>query len=231
MKPEEGPLAFCLIRKIKMKNKTNIPFVQKIREDFLTGIAVIFPAVITGYIFVWIFRVADGFLGGIVNKYLYNYLGYKIPGIGIVLGVGIILLIGMLTKRFIGIKLFPAVERFIIKLPLLKHIYSPAKHLSNFLFKSHKDSAFNRVVLVPYPNEWTYSIGFMTNDELSGINEKLGVNVVSVLVSTPPSPFSGPIIFVPKEKVKPLDLSMEEAVKFIVSGGLVAPHRYLLKKE
>lgn len=213
------------------QNKTNISRVQELKKDFLTGVAVISPVAVTIYIFILIFRTADGFLGGIVNKYLSNHFGYKIPGIGIVLGVIIILFTGMLTKRFIGIKLFPVIERFIIKLPLFRHIYSPAKHLSNFLFKNNKDSAFNRVVLVPYPNEFIYSIGFMTNDELAGINEKLGVKVVSVLVSTPPSPFSGPIIFVPREKVKALDLSMEEAIKFIVSGGLIAPRRYLLKKE
>lgn len=204
---------------------------QKLRQDFLTGIAIIFPIAITTYIFVLVFRTADGILGGLVNKYLYNHFGYRIPGVGIVLGVLFILFTGKLANRFIGIKLFPALERFITKLPLLRHIYSPAKQLSNFLFKSNKDSAFNRVVLVPYPNDATYSIGFMTNEELSGIDAKLGTKVVSVLISTPPSPFSGPIIFVPREKVKLLDLSMEEAIKFIVSGGLVAPHRYFHKKD
>lgn len=202
---------------------------QKLRQDFLTGVAIIFPIVVTIYVFTLIFRTLDGVLGGIVNKYLTIYLGYKIPGIGIILGVIIILLTGIVANRFIGTKLFPVIERLIIKLPLLRHIYSPAKQLSNFLFKNNKDSAFNRVVIVPYPNDNTYSIGFMTNDELTEIDEKLGRKIVSVLISTPPSPFSGPIIFIPKEKVKVLDLSMEEAIKFIVSGGLVTPHRYLHK--
>lgn len=204
---------------------------QKLRKDFFTGIAIIFPIAVTIYIFVIIFRLADGILGGTINSYLSSHFGYKIPGIGIVLGVIFVLLTGMLANRFMGLKLFPVLERFIIKLPLLRHIYSPAKQLSNFLFTKHKDSAFKRVVLVPYPNDNTYSIGFMTNDELSEIDAKLGAKIVSVLISTPPSPFSGPIIFIPREKVKPLDLSMEEAIKFIVSGGLVAPHRYLSAKD
>jgi uncharacterized membrane protein len=196
-----------------MDKKVYIPRMQKLRHDFLTGIAVIFPIAITVYIFILIFRTADGILGGFINTYLNSHFGYKIPGIGIILMIIFVL------------------ERFIIKLPLLRHIYSPAKQLSNFLFKSNKNSAFNRVVLVPYPNDFTYSIGFMTNDELSEIDKKLEKKIVSVLVSTPPSPFSGPIIFIPREKVKILDLSMEEAIKFIVSGGLVAPERYLLKKD
>lgn len=204
---------------------------QKLRQDFLTGIAIIFPIAITIYIFSLIFRTLDGVLGGIANKYLNIYLGYKIPGIGIILGIILVLFTGIVANRFIGTKLFPIIERLIIKLPLLRHIYSPAKQLSNFLFKNNKDSAFNRVVIVPYPNDFTYSIGFMTNDELAEIDEKLGRKIVSVLISTPPSPFSGPIIFVPKEKVKVLDLSMEEAIKFIVSGGLVAPQRYLHKRK
>ena len=204
---------------------------QKLRKDFLTGAAIIFPIAITIYILILMFRMADGILGGMINSYLSSRFGYKIPGIGIILGVIFVLLTGMLANRFIGIKLFPVLERFIIKLPLLRHIYSPAKQLSRFLFQNNKGSVFNRVVLVPYPNDNTYSIGFMTNDELSGIDAKLGVKIVSVLISTPPSPFSGPIIFVPREKLKPLDLSMEEAIKFIVSGGLVAPHRYLPRKD
>ena len=214
-----------------MDRKVPISRMQKLRQDFFTGIAIIFPIAITAYIFILIFRTADGVFGGFVNKYLYNHFGYRIPGVGIVLGVLFILFTGKLANRFIGIKLFPALERLIIKLPLLRHIYSPAKQLSSFLFKNNKDSAFNRVVLVPYPNDTTYSIGFMTNEELSGIDAKLGTKIVSVLISTPPSPFSGPIIFVPREKVMVLDLSMEEAIKFIVSGGLVAPHRYLHKKD
>jgi uncharacterized membrane protein len=202
---------------------------QKLRHDFLTGIAIIFPIAITIYVLVIVFRMADGILGGLVNNYLSSHFGYKIPGIGIILGVIFILLTGVFANRFMGIKFFPVLERFIIKLPLLRHIYSPAKQLSNFLFTKHKDSAFNRVVLVPYPNDATYSIGFMTNDGLAEFDAKLGARICAVLISTPPSPFSGPIIFIPKEKVKPLDLSMEEAIKFIVSGGLVAPQRYLRK--
>ena len=137
----------------------------------------------------------------------------------------------MLANRFIGKKLFSFLENFLIKLPLLRHIYSPAKQLSDFLFKQNKNSAFNRVVLVPYPNDFTYSIGFMTNEQLLEIDNKLGKKIVSVLISTPPSPFSGPLIFVPKEKVKLLDLSMEEAIKFIVSGGLVSPERYVIGND
>ena len=214
-----------------MDKKVYIPRMQKLRHDFLTGIAVIFPIAITVYIFVLIFKAADGILGGFINTYLNSHFGYKIPGIGIILMIVFVLFTGMLANRFIGTKFFSMLERFIIKLPLLRHIYSPAKQLSNFLFKSNKNSAFNRVVLVPYPNDFTHSIGFMTNDELSEIDKKLEKKIVSVLISTPPSPFSGPIIFIPREKIKILDLSMEEAIKFIVSGGLVAPERYILKKD
>ncbi|MFH0731573.1 MAG: DUF502 domain-containing protein [Candidatus Omnitrophota bacterium] len=214
-----------------MNNKERVSAMQKLRKDFLAGIAIIFPIAVTAYILIIAFKFADGILGKALNRYIHYYFGYKIPGIGIVLGVLLVLFTGMLANRFIGIKLFPVLERFIIKLPILRHIYAPAKQLSNFFFKNNKDSVFNRVVLVPYPNDDTYSIGFMTNDELSEIDAKLGKKIVSVLISTPPSPFSGPIIFVPKEKVKPLDLSMEEAIKFIVSGGLIAPNRYLNKNK
>lgn len=213
-----------------MARKIQLSRMQKIKRDFIAGVAIIFPVAVTIYITIIIFKVADGILGRFVNKQIFAHFGYKIPGIGIVLGVLFILLTGMLANRFIGIKLFPFLESIIIKLPLLRHVYAPAKQLSSFLFKGGKGSAFNRVVLVPYPKDDTYSIGFMTNDELIELDSKIGRRVVAVLVSTPPSPFSGPLIFVPKEKVITLDLSMEEAIKFIVSGGLAAPQRYLAAK-
>jgi len=206
-------------------------FAQKLRHDFFTGIVVVFPIAITVYICILVFRTADGILGRFLNSYIKEHFGYSIPGIGIILGIIFLYFIGMLANRFIGKKLFSFLENFLIKLPLLRHIYSPAKQLSDFLFKQNKNSAFNRVVLVPYPNDFTYSIGFMTNEQLLEIDNKLGKKIVSVLISTPPSPFSGPLIFVPKEKVKLLDLSMEEAIKFIVSGGLVSPERYVIGND
>ncbi|MBF0215915.1 MAG: DUF502 domain-containing protein [Candidatus Omnitrophica bacterium] len=215
---------------METEKKAPFTFAQNLRNFFFSGIAIIFPMAVSIYLFVLIFKTLDAVLGKIVNTFLYDNFGYRVPGIGIVLGIIIILLIGVMASHYVGKRFFPMVEDFIKKLPLLRHIYSPAKQLSDFIFSSSKGMAFNRVVMVPFPNDFSYSIGFMTNDDLNEIDNKIGKKMVAILVSTTPSPFSGPIIFLPLEKVIQLDLNMEEGIKLIVSGGLVSPERYRSKK-
>jgi uncharacterized membrane protein len=214
---------------MEKEKKTPFTFAQNLRHFFLSGTAIIFPIAVSIYIFVLIFKTLDSVLGRIVNNFLYNNFGYKIPGIGIVLGIIIILLIGLLASHYVGKRVFPMLEQFIKKMPLLRHIYSPAKQLSDFIFSSSKGIVFNRVVMIPFPNEFSYSIGFLTNDDLLELDKKIGKKMVAVLVSTAPSPFTGPIIFIPAERVIQLDLTMEEGIKLIVSGGLVSPERYRSK--
>ncbi len=198
---------------------------KKIKKYFFTGIATILPIAITLYIFLVIFRYADGLLGKYINAYLLKNYGYKIPGLGIIIGLALVILIGMITEHLIGGKVIPFLEANFLKLPFIKHVYSPAKQLTNFLFKKKEGETFSRMVLAQYPCEGSYSIGFMTNEEIKEIDSKLGEKVVSVLISTPPSPFSGPLILLPKSKIKVLDIPIEDAIKFVVSGGLATPHR------
>jgi len=196
----------------------------RLRKYLFTGIATIFPIGITVYLLLVVFRIADNLLGRAINAYMVKQYGYKIPGLGIVIGLLVIVFIGMLADHIIGRRLIPFLERYILRLPLIRHIYSPARQLSDFFFKERKEGeGFRRVVLAQYPSEGSYSIGFLTNENIDAFNAKLGTEVVSVLISTPPSPFSGPLVFLPKDKVKVLDISIEDTIKFVVSGGLAAP--------
>src|SRR3989338_4316552 len=197
--------------------------VFRIKQYFLAGAAAIFPIGITAYIFLIIFKYADGLLGRYINAYLLKQYGYKIPGLGIVIGLFLIIFIGMLANHFIGKRLIPFLERYFLKLPFIRHVYSPAKQLSDFLFKENGGATFKKVVLAQYPSEGLYSMGFMTNEEMEKFDSALGRKVVSVLISTPPSPFTGPLVLLPKDKIKVLDIPMEDAIKFVVSGGLAAP--------
>ncbi len=205
-------------------------FIQRLRRSFFTGVATVFPIGITAYILFIVFRYADGLLGKYINAYLLKRFGYKIPGLGILLGLILIVFIGMIANHIIGRRLVPFLERHFLRLPLVRHIYSPAKQLSDFLFREKEGGGpFNKVVLAQYPCEGSYSLGFLTNECVEEFNSKLGTDVLVVLISTPPSPFTGPLVVLPKDKIKVLDIPMEAAIKFVVSGGIVTPESPLLK--
>ncbi len=196
---------------------------HRLRQYFFAGIATIFPVMVTIYVILFIFKHADNILGKFINMYLVKNYGYKIPGLGILLGFILTILVGVVANHFIGKRLIPFLERYFLKLPFIRHVYSPAKQLSDFLFKEDGKQKFKKVVLAQYPSEGSYSLGFMTNEDIEAFDSKLDQKVVTVLISTPPNPFTGPLVLLPRDKIKVLDMSMEAALKFVVSGGLAAP--------
>jgi uncharacterized membrane protein len=193
----------------------SVRFGQALRRYFVTGLAALFPVVVTVFLVWQIFQFADGLLG--------QFLGFQIPGLGLVLTILVILAVGVLSVHFFGRLLFRTIEFWLIRLPLVRKIYPPVKQLAQFLFDEEKrQEALRRVVLVQYPRAGAYSIAFVTNESQTTVNGK-PQTLVTCLIPNPPSPFTGPIIFVPIEDVVTLDLSVEDAVKLIVSGGVVAP--------
>jgi uncharacterized membrane protein len=161
-----------------------------------------------------IFNFADGFLG--------DLLGFKLPGLGLVVTILVILAVGVLTVHFFGRVLFRTLEGLLSRLPLVRKIYPAVKQLAQFLFdEGGRQAAFRRVVLVQYPRLGTYCMAFVTNEIQTSVTGKPRT-LLALLLPNPPSPFTGPIIFVPEEDVVPLSLSVEDAVKLIVSGGVVA---------
>ena len=186
---------------------------QGFRRYFVTGLATLFPVAVTTW-FVWqIFRFADGLLG--------RSLGLKIPGLGLIVTLLVIVAVCAFSIHF-GRVAFRTLETAFARLPLVRKIYPAVKQLADFLFsKEGRQSAFRRVVLIEYPRSGAYSIAFVTSETQTMATGTLQT-LATCLVPNPPSPFTGPIIFVPQEDVIPLDLSIEDAVKLIVSGGVVA---------
>ncbi len=185
------------------------------RRYFVTGLATLFPVAVT-VLLVWqIFRFLDGWLG--------SRLGFSIPGLGLLVTILVILLVGVFSVHFFGRVLFRTIELWLSRLPFFKKVYPSVKQLAEFLFdEKARDEKFRGVVLVQYPRMGIYCISFVTNEtqtEISGRPQTL----LTLLLPNPPSPFTGPLIFAPKEDVIPLDLSVEDAVKFIVSCGVVTP--------
>ena len=187
---------------------------KALRRYFITGLAILFPMALTLTLLVSVFRIADGFLG--------SFLHLKIPGLGLVLTMGVILIVGIFSRQVFGQLVIPAVEGWFARLPLVKRIYPAVKQLAQFLFnEAGYSKGFRRVVLVQYPRAGSYSIAFVTNESLSTATAS-AAPLLTLLIPQPPSPFTGPIIFVPREDVVPLDMSVEDALKLIVSGGVVA---------
>lgn len=186
---------------------------KTLRGYFVAGLATLFPVAITAYILVFIFRMADGFLG--------RLFGVSIPGLGLVVTLLIILGVGVLSAHFFGKLVFRTLDTILGRLPIVKQIYPAARQLATFLFSPESRAAFRRVVLIEYPRLGVYSIAFVTNEAQTSV---LGAPtlLLTLLVPTPPSPFTGPIVFASEEGVTPLELSVEDAMKLIVSGGVVA---------
>ena len=187
---------------------------QAFRRYFIAGLATLFPVAVTMSLVWGIFNVADRWLG--------HWLPVKIPGLGLVLTVLIILAVGVFVVHFFGRVAFHTIEVWFERLPFINKIFPAVKQLARFLFDEEaRHGAFRRVVLVQYPRPGAYSVAFITNESettATGKRERL----LTLLIPNPPSPFTGPIIFVPEPDVIPLEMSVEEAVKLIVSGGVVA---------
>ena len=193
---------------------SRVSFGQALRRYFVTGLATLFPVAVTAWLACKIFQFADGFLG--------NAFNLKIPGLGLVITLVVILLVGVFSIHFFGRVLFRTVEGVLGRLPFVRKIYPPVKQLAEFLFSEEsRNAALRRVVLIQYPRPGAYSIAFVTN-ETKTVAMGRPQTLLTCLIPNPPSPFTGPIIFIPQEDVVPLDLTVEEAVTFIVSGGVVA---------
>ncbi len=187
---------------------------QALRRYFVTGLATLFPVFVTIQLLVWIFNFTDSRLGRV--------FGTQITGLGLLATILVILLVGVLSIHFFGRVIFRTLEVWFSWLPIVRRIYPAIKQLAQFLFnEDERHAAFRRVVLVQYPRLGSYSLSFVTNETKTSVTGK-PTTMLSLLIPQPPSPVTGPIIFVPEADVIPLDISVEQAVKLIMSGGVVA---------
>ncbi|MBU5269229.1 DUF502 domain-containing protein [Clostridium cochlearium] len=181
-------------------------------STFLAGISVILPAAITLYIIGFVFNFIDKLNGGVI----YKLIGRRLPGLGFIMTLAIIYGAGLLAKSIIGRTYLKKLEEIFLKIPIIQHIYSAIKGLSNSILKKDKVS-FKQTVLVKFPNSEMLSVGFVTSDKT--IKE----NKISVFVPTVPNPTTGFLILVDKDDVEYLSMPFEEAFKFILSLGVSEP--------
>jgi uncharacterized membrane protein len=151
-----------------------------------------------------------------------SVLGFRIPGLGILLTVTLLLVTGFLTANLIGRRLVALWESILGRIPLVNKIYSGAKQVSEAVF-SDKTLAFRQVLLVEYPRRGAWSLAFLTSKNLGEVQAKTGKNVICAFVPTTPNPTSGFLIAVPAEDVVELDMTIEEAFRMIISLGVLVP--------
>jgi len=191
------------------------------RKLFFLGLITITPIVLTVYVIIGIFKFADGFLGRYINYYLNYYFGYSFPGLGIFITFFLILFVGVLV-RISKMRLLKGIEILFSRLPLVNRIYFPIKKILEFLFLN-SEKKFKEAVLVEYPRNGIYSLGFITNRTDKYFEKRLNKAFYNVFIPSSPSPLTGFTIIVPEEEIIFLDISIEKAISLVVSGGLLNP--------
>ncbi len=194
---------------------------------FLTGLLIVLPVLITVYLFVSLFSFFDNILGRYISRMTEAYFDLTIPGLGLLVFMVLIFVVGFFATNFIGRKIFIFFEKLWLKFPVVKKIYPAAKQVTHFLFSPKPQGALHKVVLVRHPKTDYYSLGFVTNHCDSEICRKTGKDMLNVLISSVPNPWSGFVIFVPENEVIYLDITVEEAIKIIVSGGVINPRDFI----
>ena len=191
----------------------------KIRNNFIAGIVVLIPIGITLYLTIFFIRVT----GNIIPKELNpnNYLPFNIPGVEILIALFFITLIGWLSLSFLGKKFFELFNRILKKIPILRTIYSAIGQMTESFTKT--DNKQKSVVLLEYPRKGVWAVGFATKENTGIIKEKVKEELINVFVPTTPNPTSGFLLMFPKDEVIYLNMSFEEASKFIVSAGTSNP--------
>ena len=197
------------------KKKTKRSLFSSIRNNFIAGIVVLIPIGITLYLTLFIIKISSKILPKGINPNY--YLPYNIPGLEIFISVLIITFIGWISLSFIGRKLFDYFEAILNKIPILRTIYSAVGQLTETFAKSKSDK--KSVVLVEYPRKGTWAVGFATKENKGEIRNKVGEDLINVFVPTTPNPTSGFLLMFQKKEVIFLDISFEQASKFIVSAG------------
>ena len=187
----------------------------KIRNNFIAGIVVLIPIGITLYLTLFIIRISGRIIPKEINPN--NYLPFDIPGVEIVIALIIITFIGWLSLSFLGKKFFEIVNNILKKIPILRTIYSAIGQMTESFTKN--DNNQKSVVLLEYPRKDVWAVGFATKENEGLIKNKLEKDIINVFVPTTPNPTSGFLLMVPKKDLIYLDISFEQASKFIVSAG------------
>lgn len=224
------------IKKIRLEREKAV-FMKlgaKIRAYFFTGILVTAPVAITFYIayklIFFIDRSVNKMIPPQLRERIDEQLPFSIPGLGVILLVLLLILIGMFAAGFLGKFFLKLGEWIVYKMPFISSVYSLLKQVFE-TFLSNKNQAFSKVVLLEYPRKGIWILGFVSTETTGEVAGKVNDKMLNVFIPTTPNPTSGFLIFVPKKDTIELNMTVEEGIKFVISGGLVDPESMPKKKN
>lgn len=194
-----------------------------LKKYFITGLLIWIPLAITFMVLAWIVGTLDAILLWLPTEHQPSrYIGFNIPGVGVVASLLIIFFTGLIAANVLGQKLVRLWEALLSRIPVVKSIYYSVKQVSDTLFSS-SGQAFRKALLVQYPREGAWTIAFLTGQPGGDAANHLHGDYVSVYVPTTPNPTSGFFLMMPRADVIELDMSVDEALKYIISMGVVSP--------
>ena len=202
-----------------MVKKKKISVLSRLRNYFLAGVVVLLPIGFTLYLTIFLIKISSKILPSEINPN--NYLPFSIPGLEILLSVFIIIIVGGISLSFFGKRIVSLINDIFKKIPILRTIYSAIGQMTQSFTSTGKDK--KTVVLVEYPKKGSWAVGFATKENEGEISKKVKRKMINVFVPTTPNPTSGFLLMYPKDEVIYLDMSFEEASKFIVSAGTSEP--------
>jgi uncharacterized membrane protein len=194
---------------------------SRVRTAFLRGIGVIIPLVLT----YWFFRALLNAVDGILSPLIESWVGRPIPGLGFLSMVILILLVGLLSRNLVGRLLFAWFENLVRTIPFVRSVYSAVKDLVGAFIFGDKSKTFRQVVMIEYPRPGLYCIGFITNEMPFTRHDGTMIDFVNVYIPNPPNPTSGFLAIVPRKEAVPLDITVEQGLKLVLSGGIVLPEK------
>ena len=197
-----------------------VSIASKLRNYFITGVLVLIPIGVTVYLTLFFIKIFSKILPQEINPN--HYLPYSIPGLEIIISIIVITVVGWLSLSFLGKKLVKLVNDIFKKIPFLRTVYSAIGQMTQSFAQSRK-SKKKSVVLVEYPRKGSWAVGFATQENTGEIASKTNKNLINVFVPTTPNPTSGFLLMFPKDEIIYLDMSFEDASKFIVSAGTSNP--------
>ena len=193
---------------------------QKLSATFFRGLIILLPTLITVWLLYFCYNFLDGILGNIISI----FVGHHIPGLGLALILLLIVITGAIAPNLFGKRMIDWGDRVMNRIPVVKSIYSSVKQVNDVLFMEKETKAFHRACIIEYPRKGVWSIGFVTSDAAEEISQKAGHHkMVNVFIANTPTPATGFIVVVPAEEIKLLDMKIDDAFKYVISGGVLKP--------
>lgn len=193
---------------------------NKLKRYFISGLIIFLPLALTVYLLFITISFADNLLGKYIEPYFSREFGFYFRGFSILICVSVIILIGFVGTNFIGHKFYPMFEGFLLKLPFFKQVYPAFKDIAVFLFSREKFT-LRQVVMVEWPSPGIYALGFLTNEVPKKIADHAKKELCYVYIPKSPSPLSGFLTLIPKKNLAFPDITVEDAIKILVTGGVM----------